>query len=393
MRRALVWSVVATILVAVLPVFAAKRCKIKCQCRRECPAAIAACVAGGGKRCRMKTLARCGRRGLSVCEVTPPASDTTTTTLPPGRGRYTITDLGTLGGAESEAHALNNFGQVVGVSDTAGPVRRGFLWSGGTLTAIGTLGGPNSEAFDVNDAGQIVGESDGSGFLLSGGVMTSVQVPFTTTVPTRITASGLVVGNYEFNVPGGSLRHAFQYSSSVMDLLPRGKYDPHRTIAYDVNDAGQIVGVGTVDPDTLEGRSHAFLYANGVMTDLGTLAGPQYPTFLSTAFAINNRGEIAGASQDDIQRYHAFLYRNGVMTAIGDFGPAAMNDGGTIVGSALDGSGAVIFENGTVTPLVTLLDADAGWELEGAEDVNESGQICGVGVHGGAQHGYLLTPR
>jgi uncharacterized membrane protein len=38
---------------------------------------------------------------------------------------------------------------------------------------------------------------------------------------------------------------------------------------------------------------HAFLWENGVMTDLGTLVGGHY----SSAFGINPAGEVVGVSQ------------------------------------------------------------------------------------------------
>src|SRR3954447_25683125 len=68
---------------------------------------------------------------------------------------YALVDLGTLGGAESEAEGINDNGDVVGQSDSAsGP--RAFLYHNGMMTDLGTLAGDsNSIANQINNAGQM----------------------------------------------------------------------------------------------------------------------------------------------------------------------------------------------------------------------------------------------
>jgi probable HAF family extracellular repeat protein len=74
---------------------------------------------------------------------------------------YTLTDLGTLGGASSYAYGLNNAGQVVGVAQLANLQQHAFVWDNGVMTDLDpndfTFGGPASTANAINDAGQIVG--------------------------------------------------------------------------------------------------------------------------------------------------------------------------------------------------------------------------------------------
>src|SRR5438445_13676663 len=70
---------------------------------------------------------------------------------------YTITDLG----ATSSANAINNRGQVVGTITLTpdNTTWHAFLWQDGGMTDLGTLGGRQVSAVALNDVGQIVGAS------------------------------------------------------------------------------------------------------------------------------------------------------------------------------------------------------------------------------------------
>ena len=90
---------------------------------------------------------------------------------------YTVTDLGTLGGRQSTAIALNNAGQVAGDSWMAGnTTQHSFVWSDGIMIDIT---GTYSVARAMNAAGQVTGEAimpDGGmrAFLSTNGVMTDL---------------------------------------------------------------------------------------------------------------------------------------------------------------------------------------------------------------------------
>jgi probable HAF family extracellular repeat protein len=78
-----------------------------------------------------------------------------------------VIDLGTLGGSESLALAMNNRGQVVGPAANTIPDRfslfgfptqtRAFLWHKGIMNDLDTLGGPDAFASSINEGGQIAG--------------------------------------------------------------------------------------------------------------------------------------------------------------------------------------------------------------------------------------------
>ncbi len=78
-----------------------------------------------------------------------------------GNGSITH-DLGTLGGTTSGSAAINNSGQVVGISSTTGDTAlhafryTGTPGAGGVMADLGALG-ESSQATDINDAGFVVG--------------------------------------------------------------------------------------------------------------------------------------------------------------------------------------------------------------------------------------------
>jgi probable HAF family extracellular repeat protein len=84
----------------------------------------------------------------------------------------------------------------------------------------------------------------------------------------------------------------------------------HSVIATGANSRGQIVGwaensvyaATCVPPQQL-----AFIWQNGVMTDLNTLKPASYPARLEQAMDINEAGEIARRSLDSFGVRRAFL--------------------------------------------------------------------------------------
>jgi probable HAF family extracellular repeat protein len=71
----------------------------------------------------------------------------------------TVTDLGTLGGALSQAYAINVFGAVTGYAHVPSQDAHAFRYDEARLRDLGTLGGATARALAINAADTIVGES------------------------------------------------------------------------------------------------------------------------------------------------------------------------------------------------------------------------------------------
>jgi len=253
-----------------------------------------------------------------------------------------IINLGTLGGNQSVANAINDRGQVVGgalnaILDQfansplscngcgafaqtflfvpAATETHAFLWRDGEIQDLGTLGGPDSTAAVVNDRGQIAGQSfinfiaNPSGvptidpFFWENGKMVDIgTLGGTFGFPAWLNNRGQVVG--VSNLAGDQAHHAFLWDKK-QGLKDLGTLKGYSSASYAnwINDAGEIVGES--DSQT---ASRAFLWRNGIMTNLGTVAGDT----CSVANSINSQGQIVGfGTADCFNEDHAFLSENG----------------------------------------------------------------------------------
>ena len=182
----------------------------------------------------------------------------------------------------------------------------------------------------------------------------------------------------------------------LYDVVDLGTLGGSASAGNAINNAGQVVGYSFTTGDNYI-DIHAFLYSGGVMSDLGTLGGSS-----SQGYAINNAGQVAGRSGTTGNvGAHAFLYSGGVMSDLGTLGGVesvgyGINNAGQVVGESLTTGNtayhAFVSNGGGMSDLNLLIDPLAGWTLQGAFGVNDSGQITGFGAFGGQAHAFLLNP-
>jgi probable HAF family extracellular repeat protein len=179
---------------------------------------------------------------------------------PDGSVRQLPPAAGDLDGA---ATAINDKGQVVGISGICGNAVGGasalhmLLWDQRSTTDLGNLGGQYWHTpMDISETGSVTGFSDLVG--------DSVERP-----------------NF----------HAFFWNKKrgLQDLntLPGDSLSE----GLGVNDRDQVVGVSYPS-------SHAFIWQNGTLTDLNTLVAAKSNLILLAAQDINDNGVITGQAQD-----------------------------------------------------------------------------------------------
>jgi len=234
-------------------------------------------------------------------------------------------DLGTLGGTDAIAAAINENGQVMGWSYTGSTQPSGcgpallavgsFIWDRERgMRSVGDFGDTCTLAYGQNNRGQVVGYSVPAGsqygtraFLSQDGAIQDLGgAPLgTCTFAFAINGAGQAAGG----VCVGPYFHAALWTGigQITDLGTLGS-DPCSN-ATDINAIGQVVG-GSISLAECEGEGNAtdaFLWENGSIVDLNALVPPDSPLYLVFPDHISDLGEISGNGVDASGNNHAFL--------------------------------------------------------------------------------------
>lgn len=340
-----------------------------------------------------------------------------------GYADWSLTKLGTLGGASSFASALNDVGQVVGASE--------FVPGGKDLATHAFITGPDgigmadlgairrfSYAGDINELGQVVGTTTVdriSGFqhafitgLNGAGLIDLGTLGGGNSRALGINDSGQVVGRSEITLANNT-SHAFVTGANgagMTDLGTLSALTGRFSEANAINNSGQVVGRS----DTDEGSSHAFITGpNGVgMTDLALSLGLESESN-SVAFDINNSGQVVGSFNVSPTLTHGFVTGPDGVGMIDlsttffdgrESSALSINDAGDVLVSVEIETNifhSFLYRDGEMIDL-NLLDAfvTSGFKSLAFNDLNNDRQIVGTGVYNvfvpSSSEAFLLSP-
>jgi len=295
----------------------------------------------------------------------------------PQPGEWETIDLGLLDNHVSMARAINDDGTIVGVLEESGTGGVGFIYKDGAMRKLPGVGTHYVSAQAIGPSGTI------AGIVYDGATNQNVVVVW----DNPDAAPRLLLGQeYEFpdivgvNARGDVLvsvkRWVGEYPYQNRAVLWRDGVrldlgDLQDSTAYPWTEAqawntiGQIVGrsqvrnrsvIGTEYGD-VPGLFHPYLWENGVMHDLGTLAplpcpAPAMATDCSwgEAVDINSQGVVVGNANGADGKTRAFIWENGVMRDLGvspghNTAALAINDRGQVLGT-IDAYTMFLWDNG-----------------------------------------------
>ena len=213
-----------------------------------------------------------------------------------------------------------------------------------------------------------------------------------------INDQGQIVGSA--TPPGETMRHGFLLENGMVTDLGTLNTGQFASVPTAINGQGQIAGYASF------GQDKAFLWESGVLTNLHE--HPLITGVTSRAYDINNAGQIVGEAQFHISQPESpVLWQNGEpVNLVGHrFGrpqgvASAINDRGQIIGwvndldNLNDETRGFLIDGEEFIELIDHIPAGQGWnQLILAWDINEKGWIVGGGRRfGQVGHAFLLIP-
>jgi len=220
-------------------------------------------------------------------------------------------DLGTLGGSESEALALNRLSQVAGHSRVAdGSAKHAcFVSEPGRMLDLGRLASSaTSIAHDVNDRGEVVGFAETRAGQPHAFLWTAADGMRDLGTLGGTVSMALAINNRTEVV--GSSGRAFLWTEQA-GIVDVGTLGGRTSCANDINDLGCIVGVSQTGASDRRGQpvTHAFLRTpDGSMLDLGTLDGGEHSAAAAVSGERDGAVWIAGHGHDAAARVRAVVW-------------------------------------------------------------------------------------
>lgn len=315
---------------------------------------------------------------------------------------YSVRDLGTLGGANSRAYAINEQGWVVGEAETAKGPLRAFLWTPEQgMRDLGACGGEISRAYAINERGQVVGEAeDEQGRLRpfrwdSEQGLEGLPLPpgFREGFVYALNNFGVLVGGGEGDAGTRALVWTVDGVSVPGPLRERGA-----SLAQAVNDVGEIAGQLEFEPNG-DYVSRAFLLGKDGLRIVAIGGSSEWS---SAALALSSDGMASGyAEQSDAT--HAVRFSKAAdmedLDTLDNVYSVAhdMNDEGVAVGlfvsSHEDDDRAFVARGGAMADLNELVETDEPWLIVEARGINNRGEIVGYALLRERERAVLLEPR
>lgn len=295
--------------------------------------------------------------------------------------RYGVQSLGFFV-EDGWASAVNKRGQVVACGwDDEGLAHdlssyKAFIYARGHASRL-RIGGRDAPPTAINDAGRLVGSFKSSGKLHAFLMFGSRVIDLTAATGGKIRnavdidSRGRVLCNLR-----GSGIGIYARGRLARLTVPRNLKD---LWCVSFNSAGEVAAYGYVNRSS---HLQAFLYKKGKYTNIGALLGAR--TSYSTA--ISRNGAVVGDFGDGVRVQHAFLFANGVATDLGTLGgvnsnAAGVNVRGEVVGSSqladYDSRG-FLWVNGTMTDINTLVDPSYGVTFRRLLAINDDGVITAI---------------